>query len=383
MTARWLESLADRWFSLRNRMLSSPGFQRWAARFPLTRFVARRRASALFDLTAGFVYSQVLYAAVRLRLLETIRDEPRTLEELAPVLQLSLDASQRLLDAAASLRLVERRGARYGLGIHGCSYIGNPAVTKLVEHHAMLYRDLADPVALLRGELPGTEINRFWSYASSSAAPASEPDERRVAAYSELMASSIPLLAEDILEAYPVDRHQRMLDVAGGEGAFVEAVASRAPRLSLTLFDLPPVAERAAQRISRAGLESRVTVERGDLFRDPLPSGADLVSLVRVLHDHDDAQALRLLQAIRRALAPGGVLLVAEPMRGTSGAEAMGDAYFGLYLLAMGQGRPRSPQELADLLHRAGFDRLRLRRTRRPILLQVISAEAAQGGSWA
>ena len=377
MIVRWLESLAERGLALRNRVLSSPGFQRWAARFPLTRFVARRRASALFDLTAGFVYSQVLFAAVRLRLLETIRDGPRTLEELAPVLGLSLDASQRLLDAAASLRLVERRGARYGLGIHGCSYIGNPAVARLVEHHAMLYRDLADPVALLRGELPGTEINRFWSYASPGAAPSSEPPSGgQVAAYSELMASSIPLLAEDILEAYPVDRHQRMLDVAGGEGAFVEAVASRAPRLALTLFDLPPVAERASERISRAGLSSRVTVERGDLFRDPLPTGADLVSLVRVLHDHDDAQALRLLQAIRRALTPGGVLLVAEPMRGTSGAEAMGDAYFGFYLLAMGQGRPRSPQELADLLVRAGFARLRLRRTRRPILLQVISAEA-------
>lgn len=378
MIARWLASLADRLFELRNRVLSSPGFQRWAARFPLTRFVARRRASALFDLTAGFVYSQVLFTAVRLRLLETIRAEPRTPEALAPVLRLSLDATQRLLDAAASLRLVERRGARYGLGIHGCSYIGNPAVAKLVEHHAMLYRDLADPVALLRGELPGTEINRFWTYASSSSATATATTtESQVAAYSELMASSIPLLAEDILEAYPVDRHQRMLDVAGGEGAFVEAVASRAPRLALTLFDLPPVAERAAERISRAGLSSRVTVARGDLFRDPLPEGADLVSLVRVLHDHDDDQALRLLRAIRRVLSPGGVLLVAEPMRGTSGAEAMGDAYFGFYLLAMGQGRPRTPRELSLLLLRAGFTRPRLRRTRRPILLQVISAEAA------
>lgn len=374
MIARWLASLADRLFELRNRVLSSPGFQRWAARFPLTRFVARRRASALFDLTAGFVYSQVLFTAVRLRLLETIHAEPRTPEALAPVLRLSLDATQRLLDAAASLRLVERRGTRYGLGIHGCSYIGNPAVAKLVEHHAMLYRDLADPVALLRGELPGTEINRFWTYASSSPSTAAGA---QVAAYSELMASSIPLLAEDILEAYPVDRHQRMLDVAGGEGAFVEAVASRAPRLALTLFDLPPVAERAAERISRAGLSSRVTVARGDLFRDPLPEGADLVSLVRVLHDHDDDQALRLLRAIRRALLPGGVLLVAEPMRGTSGAEAMGDAYFGFYLLAMGQGRPRTPRELSELLLRAGFERPRLRRTRRPILLQVISAEAA------
>jgi demethylspheroidene O-methyltransferase len=365
--------LADAVLALRNRVLSSPRFQRWSARFPLTRFVARRRAAALFDLCAGFVYSQVFLAAVRVRLLDAVRHAPKTAAELAPTLGLPLDGTQRLLDAAASLRLVERRGERYGLGIHGCSYVGNPALGRLVEHNAMLYRDLADPLPLLRGERPDTELAAFWAYASADRAPPTGP---RVAEYSALMASSIPLLAEDILEAYPVARHQRLLDVAGGEGAFLEAVAARAPGLSLALFDLPPVAERASARLERAGLSSRVTIGRGDLFRDPLPAGADLVSLVRVLHDHDDDQALRLLQAIRAAVQPGAVLLVAEPMRGTTGAEAMGDAYFGFYLLAMGQGRPRSPRELGELLLRAGFGRPRLRSTRRPLLLQVLSAEA-------
>lgn len=374
MMARGLwTKVADAVLALRNRMLSSPRFQRWSARFPLTRFVARRRAAALFDLCAGFVYSQVFLAAVRLRLFEAVQGEPKTAAELAPTLGLPLDGTQRLLDAAASLRLVERRGARYGLGIHGCSYVGNPALARLVEHNAMLYRDLADPVALLRGELPAPELQRFWAYASPSATPPAAP---QVAAYSELMASSIPLLAEDILEAYPVAQHQRLLDVGGGEGAFLEAVAARAPRLSLALFDLPAVAERASERLARAGLSSRVTIERGDLFRDPLPTGADLVSLVRVLHDHDDDQALRLLRAIRAAMQPGAVLLVAEPMRGTTGAEAMGDAYFGFYLLAMGQGRPRSPRELAELLRHAGFAPPHLRSTRRPLLLQVLCASA-------
>ena len=54
--------LAERWFELRNRLLASPAFQSWASAFPLTRPIARRRAKAAFDLTAGFVYSQVLLA---------------------------------------------------------------------------------------------------------------------------------------------------------------------------------------------------------------------------------------------------------------------------------------------------------------------------------
>ena len=54
----------------RDRVLASPRFQAWAAAMPLTRPIARKRARALFDLCAGFVYSQVLVACVRRELHE-------------------------------------------------------------------------------------------------------------------------------------------------------------------------------------------------------------------------------------------------------------------------------------------------------------------------
>lgn len=360
---------------LRDRILASPRFQRWAARFPLTRGVARRRAAALFDLCAGFVYSQVFYALVRLRVLEALAEGPMTADELAPRVGLSVAAAERLLDAATSLKLTERRGARaYGLGMHGASYLGNPAVARMVEHHALLYRDLTDPIALLRGETGETELQRFWSYAAE---PASRCASGDVAAYSALMASSLPLLAEDVVEAYPFARHRALVDVAGGEGAFLETVAAAAPDLALTLFDLPPVAERGRQRLERAGLASRVTVLGGDVFHQPLPRGADLVSLVRVLHDHDDEAVLAILRAVRSALEPGGVVLVAEPMRDPRGRDPATDAYFGFYLLAMGQGRPRSPEELRVLFERAGFASVRRWRTRRPLFSGLLTARVA------
>ena len=107
---------------------------------------------------------------------------------------------------------------------------------------------------------------------------------------------------------------------------------------------------------------------------DPLPSGADIATLVRVVHDHNDDVVLRLLQAVRTALVPGGTLLLAEPMAETAGAEAMGDAYFGFYLLAMGSGRPRSQAELVSLLQRAGFESVRPVRTRMPLQTSLLVA---------
>jgi demethylspheroidene O-methyltransferase len=364
-------SWRDRLLLYRDTLLASPWFQRWAVSFPLTRPVARARTRALFDLCAGFVYAQVLQACVRLRLLESLADGPATVTELAARLSMPVDGMARLLAAAASLRLLEQRGPdRYGLGSLGAAMLGNPAVAAMVEHHGMLYADLSDPLALLRGEAGPTELSRYWAYAKEGS-PASLPAER-VAAYSALMAASQPLVAAEILDAYPLRRHRCLLDLGGGEGAFLEAVAARAPGLRLMLFDLPAVAERARQRLG-----DRVAAVGGDFLQDPLPQGADIVTLVRVIHDHDEASALAILKAARRALPPRGTLLLAEPMAGTPGALPIGEAYFGFYLLAMGSGRPRTADELEALLGRAGFERCRLLRTRNPLLTRVIVARAA------
>lgn len=367
-------------FNLCNRWLASPAFQRWAAAFPLTRPIARRRTRALFDLCAGFVYSQVLLACVRLRLLDILYERPHTTSALAARLSLSTEATARLLNAAASLQLVKRRShGRFGIGPLGAALVGNPGIAAMVEHHTLLYADLRDPVALLRGERDDTGLGGYWPYAAA-ADPAALPDER-VREYSALMSASQPFIAREILAVYPFAKHRCLLDAGGGDGTFLCAVAEQYPELQLMLFDLPAVAARAQDRFARAGLQQRASATGGSLLSDPLPEGADIVSLVRVIHDHDDDTVLRILRAVHRALPAGGTLLLAEPMAGTAGAEPVGDAYFGFYLLAMGKGRARTLGELHELLSRAGFGRIRPVATRTPLLTGMLLAEPLPTGS--
>lgn len=370
-------SWSDRWLVKRDRLLASEGFRRWAAAFPFTRPIARRRARQLFDLCAGFVYTQVLLACVRLKLFDMLAEGPMTVAALSARLSLPPDATTRLLAAAVSLRLLEKRGAdRFALGPLGAPMVGNAAIASMVEHHSVLYADLHDPVALLRGERPDTGLSRYWSYASTR--EPGELDAERVAAYTKLMSASQPLVAGEVLDAYPMNRHQCLLDVGGGEGTFLLTAAQRAPGLRVVLFDLPPVAERARVRFAAAGIADRARAVGGDFHSDPLPEGADVISLVRVVHDHDDTEALALLRAVRRALPADGTLLLAEPMAQTPGAEAVGDAYFGFYLLAMGHGRPRSPAELESMLLQAGFDRLRWLPTRIPLQTRLLLARPSR-----
>lgn len=362
------EGLRTRVRAWRNRIMARQAFLRWLAWFPLTRAIARRRAMEAFDLNAGFVYSQILAAAVGVGLLPALRDGPATPGELAPRLGLTEARTLVLLRACAALELVVPAGSgRFDLAMRGAVLLGTEGAIRMVTHHAVLYRDLLDPVALLRAPEPNTELRRFWSYGADDSNAAS------AAAYSSLMTGSVDMLTDDVLEAVPMARGTTLLDVGGGEGAFLEAVAARAPHLQVTLVDLPPVAARARARLSPLG--DRVTVVGADARQDPLPRDQDVVTFVRIIHDHDDGPAQALLRAAFHALRPGGTVVIAEPMAGTPGAERMGDAYFGFYLLAMGQGRPRTADELARLVAAAGFERIRIRPTRRPLLARVLTAQ--------
>ena len=112
------------------------------------------------------------------------------------------------------------------------------------------------------------------------------------------------------------------------------------------------------------------------MFNDPLPNGADVISLVRILHDHDDESVMRLLRAARRAITSDGLLLVAEPMAEPGAAPGVG-AYFHLYLWAMRRGRPRSAQRIQQMLEAAGFADVRERCTYQPLLVRVLTARPA------
>lgn len=378
-------SVRERWLAWRDRLLVSERFQRWVIANPLTRPIARRHTRRLFDLCAGFVYTQVLLACVRLDLMRQLKQGPVALEVLAGRLSVPVDALERLLEAAVSLGLLERRGGtgfdrRYGLGRLGAAMAGNPGIATMVEHHALLYADLQDPLALLRAGPGDTRLARFWDYGGVEGGTVD--DAARFAAYSRVMAASQPMVAAEVVAAYPFRRHRRLLDIGGGEGVFLRAVAAAAPSLSLVLFDLPPVAAAARTRLSEAGLTDRAEVVGGNFLSDPLPRGADLVTLIRVLHDHGDDTVLKLLSKAREALSPGGTVLVAEMMRAGddtgSGGNPVSDAYFDLYLMAMGEGRLRTPRRIRDLLDRAGFRDPREIPTRNALMARLITARVSE-----
>lgn len=345
------------------RLAMSRGFQTWAARVPGLRRIVRAEGEALFDIVAGFVNAQTLMALVELRVLHLLQGGPQTVAQLAAECDVPVARMQVLAQAGAALGLLRRERGGFGLALRGAAMLGVPGLEGMVRHHRALYADLADPVAFWRGG-QDTALARFWPYVFGAAGAV---DPAVTATYSRLMADSQVLVAEDTLRSIDLRGVQHLMDIGGGTGAFLGAVGDAYPPLRLSLFDLPVV-------VAGAQLGPRVTVHPGSFRDDPLPQGADAISLIRVMYDHDDSTVAALLAKIHGVLPIGGRLIVSEPMSGGDRPDRATDVYFAVYTMAMQTGRTRSMAEIGRLLTAAGFQDIKESWGSRPFVTSVVTA---------
>ena len=104
----------------------------------------------------------------------------------------------------------------------------------------------------------------------------------------------------------------RLLDVGGNSGEFARQAVEAVPGLEAAVFDLPVVCELGRRHLAGTGEAGRVRFLAGDLRRDGLPAGQDVVSFKSVLHDWPDREARAFLRKAFEALVPGGLLVIFE-----------------------------------------------------------------------
>ncbi|WP_374427738.1 methyltransferase [Tabrizicola sp.] len=347
------------------RLALSPRFHKLASRIPGLRWKARAEGAELFSILSGFVQSQALVALVEGRVLHVLASGPKTTDELSRHCAIPPAPLVVLLRAGAALKLLAERGGRWHLAPRGAAFLSVPGLEPMVRHHHVLYRDLSDPLAFFRGQTE-TELAGFWPYVFGTLA---QEDAALAARYSRLMAESQVLVAEDTLRLVDLSKRRHLLDVGGGTGAFLAEVGKAHPGLKLSLFDMPAVLAGVP-----VGLRDRLSLHPGSFRSDPLPQGADTISLIRVLYDHDDATVAALLAKVHATLPPGGMILVSEPMSGGDRPDPTTDVYFAIYTLAMRTGRTRSAAEIGGLLRATGFSDVRPRAGDRPYVTSAVTA---------
>jgi hypothetical protein len=173
---------------------------------------------------------------------------------------------------------------------------------------------------------------------------AAHPEESAI--FNAAMVSKSRTVLPAVAAAYDFSRFTTIVDVGGGRGHLLKLVLDAAPRAKGILFELAHV-------IGDTTLGPRLELATGDFFNDALPAG-DAYLLMDVLHDWNDADAARILAAVRRAAPPQSHVLIVE----TLVPEAPGP-HFGksldITMLAVTGGRERTEAQYGALLAAAGF----------------------------
>ena len=140
-----------------------------------------------------------------------------------------------------------------------------------------------------------------------------------------------------------------IVDVGGGSGTMLAELLRAHPGLHGTLVDLPATVARAEAVLGEAGVAGRATLA-GQSFFDPLPGGADLYLLRKVLNDWPDADTVAILRRCAQAAGAAGRVLV----RG--GVEPDGwTPRLAVDMLLCG-GRSSTLTEFRELARQAGLD---------------------------
>lgn len=305
------------------------------------------------DLLTGYRTTQMIIVAAKAGVADALVDGPRSAEELAAAAHVN----------AQSLYRVLRGLATFGIFKQGPD--GRFELTPLAEHLRSDAPGSLHSVALIYSEAWWWDAwgNMFDAVKTGKTAFNTVHGEdvfdylnrhpQAGARFNAHMVSVTDAAARFIVAAYDFASARRLIDVAGGHGALLCEILKAHPGISGAVFDRAAVVAGAPPRFEQAGMADRCSFVAGDFF-DSVPSGFDTYLLKSIIHDWDDARALKILRNCRRAMAHDAKLLLVEHIIPENNDRTAGKIW-DMTMLVITGGLERTQAEHEALLRAAGF----------------------------
>lgn len=308
----------------------------------------------MLRLISGFWSSRALFAAARLGLPDQFDDgAARTAGELAAATGTHPGALYRLLRALAGAGVfAEEEGGRFRLTPLGETLRSEApgslralAIVELGLDHYQAWEHLL--YSLRTGKVAfehrfGMNARDYYSR---------HVENGRL--FDEATAGAAAAVGAELLAAVDLSPFRTIVDVGGGRGHLLASLLAHHAGTRGVLLELPAATSGAETLLEHAGVRNRCDVVAGDFFT-AMPEGGDLYLLRRILHDCDDERAAALLAVCRRAIRPGGRLLVVEELVEAGEGSAL-CKWTDLVALVMTGGRERTEAEYRALLAAGGF----------------------------
>ncbi len=298
--------------------------------------------------------SALLYAAVKLRLPETMRTRAWTADALAGELGLSPPHLHRFLRGLTSLGIcAEHQDGSFALTLAGQSLVpGSPSrlwqkVQIVVEQY---WQPWANLVATVETGQPA-----FTQVFGMNVADWRRDNAEQGALFDSYLTQATLAQAPAIIAALDFSGVGTVADIGGGYGGLLAAILQAHPRLTGILFDRPHRIEAAMPFLQSQGVAARVQRIGGDPL-DAVAVAADLYLLNGVLQQWDDEGAGAILRNCRAAMAEGAKLVIIERLLPERASDDPAAIMLDLHMMAITGGRARSRAEFKALLSQAGLD---------------------------
>jgi hypothetical protein len=301
-------------------------------------------------MVTGFRLSAALSVAAELGLSDQLASGPRRIDDLATAVSADPATLQRLVRALASVGVY----AEQPDGAFANTLLGEGLRSDVPGSMRPLARTLQDPAvwaawghlahSVRTGEtafeaLHGIDV---WTHRQGL------PEQNAI--FNDNMSALSSLVAGAVAASYDFSGVPSVVDIGGGSGVLLEAVLSRYPHLTGTVFDQPHVVADAPTPHATESVATRWSAESGSFF-EAVPA-ADAYLLKSILHDWQDDRCVEILRTCRRSLNDEGVVLVVETILGRPGHE-VDAAFTDLTMLVGPGGRERTEQEYAALFEAA------------------------------
>ena len=316
----------------------------------------------VIQMALGYWVSRAVAAAADLGIADHLTDGPQSAEHLAAVTGTHPEALRRLLRTLASV------------GLFRTDAHGHIALTPL---GATLRSDAPGAARSTVIALAGGWMWSAWGELPHALRTGETGMERAhgMGEYQYLMrhpeqathfnAAMIGYHGDEpgaIAERYDFSGVGTLVDVGGGSGNLLATILRANPQLRGILLERPQVVPDAERTMAAAGVADRCTVVAGD-FLQAVPAGGDLYIVSHCIHNWDEASCVRILENCRRAMGPGGRLLIIEAIV-RPGDEPDPAKLLDLQMLVVPGGQERSRDEYGRLLELAGLRLTRVVPTR-------------------
>ncbi len=301
---------------------------------------------SMIRLFMGYIPTRVIYVAAKLELADHIGDGGASAQELAQELTVDAAALYRVMRVLAGLGVLHQDdNDRFFVTPFGETLRKNsPQSVRdyAIYSHEYSYHRMSKIMDSVRTGKPVT--GDFFDNLRFN------PEQQEIFYAGSGNKSRIEALA--ITEAYDFSKCGKVVDVGGGNGAFLSKILVSCAQVSGVLFDQKTAIEAAQS--GRGGPLPRCDFVAGDFFA-AVPFGGDTYVLKRVLDDWSDHKVIQILKNCRKAMKSDTRLLIIEPLMGPPNELTPGQFADMNFLVTFSGGRIRTEKEHSSLLGEAGF----------------------------